>query len=93
MFRRVSRLAQQLRQLGDVGGHAPGLVAGEEVRRRAPTGLLLAIDVGERLPVGVTPSLDHLVGGREQRGWYFETYRFGSLQVEDQLIFGRRLHG
>jgi hypothetical protein len=27
----------------------------------------------------VTPSLDHLVGGREQRGWYFETYRFGSL--------------
>ena len=24
-----------LRQLGDVGGDAPGLVAGEEVRRRA----------------------------------------------------------
>jgi hypothetical protein len=28
-------LAQQLRQLGDVGGDAPGLVAGEEMRRRA----------------------------------------------------------
>ena len=26
---------QQLRQLGDIGGDAPGLVAGQEVRRRA----------------------------------------------------------
>ena len=43
-------LAQQLRQLGDVGGDAPGLVAGEQVRRRAPSGLILEIDVGERLP-------------------------------------------
>ena len=31
-----SARAQQLRQLGDVGGDAPGFVAGEEVRRRAP---------------------------------------------------------
>jgi hypothetical protein len=46
-------LLQQLRQLGDVGGDAPGFVAGEEVRRRATTRLLLEIDVGERLPVGV----------------------------------------
>jgi hypothetical protein len=45
--------AQQLRQLGDVGGNAPGLVAGEEMRRRPPSRLLLAIDVSERLPVGV----------------------------------------
>jgi hypothetical protein len=29
--------AQQLRQLGGVGGDAPGLVAGEEVRRRPPS--------------------------------------------------------
>jgi hypothetical protein len=28
-------LTQHLRQLGDVGGDAPGLVAGEELRRRA----------------------------------------------------------
>ena len=47
------RPAQQLRQLGDVGGDPPHLVAGEELGRRSPTGLLLAIDVGERLPVGV----------------------------------------
>ena len=42
-----------LRQLGDVGGDAPGLIAGEEVRRRAPSRLPLEIDVGEGLPVGV----------------------------------------
>ena len=46
-------LAQQLRQLGDVGGDAPGLVAGEQSGRRTPSRLLLEIDVGERLPVGV----------------------------------------
>ena len=47
------RPLQQLRQLGDVGGDAPRLVAGEEVGGSAPAGLLLEIDVGERLPVGV----------------------------------------
>jgi hypothetical protein len=31
-------LAYQLRQLGDVGGDAPGLVAGEQLGRRAPSG-------------------------------------------------------
>jgi hypothetical protein len=44
---------QQLRRHGDVGGDAPGLIAGKQVRRRAPSGLILEIDVGERLPVGV----------------------------------------
>jgi hypothetical protein len=41
----------RLRQLGDVGGDAPGLVAGEEVRRRATARLNLEVDVGQRLPV------------------------------------------
>jgi hypothetical protein len=45
--------ACQLRQLGDVGGDAPGLVAGWQLGRRAPTGLFLEIDVGERLTGGV----------------------------------------
>ena len=44
---------EQLRQLGDVGGDAPRLVAGEQLGRRAPSRLLLEINVGERLPVGV----------------------------------------
>jgi hypothetical protein len=46
-------LAQQLRQLGDVGGDATRLVAGEEVRRRETSRLVLEINVGERLTVGV----------------------------------------
>jgi hypothetical protein len=40
-------------QLGDVGGDAPSLVAGEEVRRRATARLLLEIDAGQRLPTVV----------------------------------------
>jgi hypothetical protein len=37
--------------LGDVGGDAPGLVTGEQMRSRAPAGLILEIDVGRHLPV------------------------------------------
>ena len=47
------RPAQQLRQLGDVGGDAPGLVAGEQLGRRAPSRLILEIDIGQRLTAGV----------------------------------------
>jgi hypothetical protein len=36
-----------------LGGDPPGLVAGEDVRCRAPSRLLLEIDVSERLSVGV----------------------------------------
>ena len=43
-----SRLAHQLRQLGDVGGDAPRLVTGEQVSSRAPTGLLLEIDTADQ---------------------------------------------
>jgi len=49
-----ARLPSRERQLGDVGGDAPGLVAGEQLRRRASgLGTALEIDVGERLTVGV----------------------------------------
>ena len=72
------RLPQQLRQLGDVGGDAPGLVAGEQLGRCAAARLLLEIDVGERLPVGVAddeaPPMQLGVGlvdgpGRRKRRW------------------------
>ena len=44
---------------------APRLVAGEELRRRAAVRLLLAIDVSERLPVGVA---DDEAGEKALRG-------------------------
>jgi hypothetical protein len=44
---------QQLRQLGEVRRHPLRLVLGEKLRRRASSGLILEIDVGERLTVGV----------------------------------------
>jgi hypothetical protein len=51
--RLTAATAQRLRQLGDVGFDPPGLVASEEVRRRAASRLLLEIDVGGRLRVAV----------------------------------------
>ena len=43
---RRSALAQQLRQLGDIGGDAPSFVAGQQLARRAPPRFILAIDKG-----------------------------------------------
>src|SRR6266498_2834775 len=39
-----------------------------------------------------TPSFDHLVGAREQRGRHLEGKRLGGLEVEHRLVFGRCLH-
>jgi len=40
--------------------------------------------------VALAPSLfDHLVGGGEQRLWNGESERFGGLEIENQLEFGR----
>jgi len=46
-------LTQYFNSVGDFGGDAASLVAGEELGRRAPPRLVLEIDVGERLPVRV----------------------------------------
>ena len=45
--------AQYPQQLGKIDRHAARLVAGEQLGRRAPTGLVLEIEIAERLPGGV----------------------------------------
>ena len=35
--------------------------------------------------------LDHLVGARQQCGWNLDAERFGRLQIDDELKFGREL--
>src|SRR3981081_695721 len=37
-------------------------------------------------------SFDHLVGARKHRWWYVEAKRLGGLEVNHQLVLGRRLH-
>jgi hypothetical protein len=37
-------------------------------------------------------SFDHLVGAGEQRWRHLEAERFGSFEVDYQLVFGRRLN-
>ncbi len=46
-------VSHQTRQPGDVGGDSPGLVIGEQFGRRASSGLVIEVDVGERLAVAV----------------------------------------
>ena len=52
-LRTIGLPSQHVRQLRDVGGDAPGLVASDEVRCRATVLAPLEIDVGECLPIGV----------------------------------------
>jgi len=64
---------QQLGQLGDVGGDAPGLVAGEQLRSRAAARLFVEIDLSERLtvlvPDGETASCSSIdQGGGKRHG-------------------------
>jgi len=46
-------------QLGEVRRHAAGLVAGEQLGRRAPPGFVLEIEIPKCLPGGVLHELKH----------------------------------
>jgi hypothetical protein len=78
---------QQLRQLGDVDGDAPGFVAGQQLACRAPPRFILAIDKGECLPIviahdeagGRFPRRSKVAGsGACGRGDRFVASRLGS---------------
>ena len=97
--------SRQLRQLGDVGGDVPGLVAGEQLGRRPSSRLVLAIDTygwpgGRRLRgQGVTARV--IVVLRD--GW-LQFRQIGAPvpvgvaaskknQSVPGLVFGRKPHG
>jgi hypothetical protein len=67
-------MAEQVRQLGDVGGDAPRFVARQQLHRRAPAGLILEIHVRELLAVGVADDkkaalfFSKVQGGGKRRG-------------------------
>jgi hypothetical protein len=42
-------------------------------------------------PHTVKGSFDHIVGGSEQRGRHGESKRFGGLEIDDEIKFGRLL--
>ena len=68
----LRRFRQQLRQLGDVRGDAPSLISGEQLGRSSPAGLLLEIEVGERVAAMIADdeagvgSADHRAAGPER---------------------------
>src|ERR1700681_4126906 len=43
-------------------------------------------------PQQLAASLDHLVRSREQRRWHSQADCLGSLYIDDEFKFGRRLH-
>jgi hypothetical protein len=47
----------------------------------------------KHVPQQLAASLDQLVGSREQRRWHSQADCLGSLYIDDEFKFGRRLQG
>jgi len=60
---------QQLRQLGEVHRHPPRLVLGEQLGRWSSAGLLLEIEIAERLPGAVADDEAAVVCLLVRPGW------------------------
>ncbi len=65
----------RVKAAGEVRRHPPRLVPGEQLRRRAPAGFILEIEIAERLPVrvaddeaGVVVLFDRPWRGKATRG-------------------------
>jgi hypothetical protein len=63
-----SARAQQLRQLGDVGGDAPGLVVGEQTGSRPSARFILEIDVASACPLASRTMKQTSVSSTDQGG-------------------------
>ncbi len=90
-------IRSKLPQLGDVGGDAPRLVAGEQLGRN------VRCTPNRRHPVALpqptrcaisdsTALLDHLVGKLLELRWHIKAQCRGSLEVDHQIKLLRPLY-
>jgi TIR domain len=75
----VKRLAEQRRQLSDVGSYPPCIVAREQLCYRSPAGVILEIDVGQRRDAGIEVFYDNFypehLWGKNLTAFLDEIYR------------------
>src|SRR6516162_8036186 len=87
--------AQRYRAEDDASGSAArcgGCHRNRSVWRRQGRGAVIRHESAVGCTAATRMLFDHLVGAGEHRRWQVETERLGSLEIDYQLVFGRRLH-